>query len=766
VKTGSCCVAVFFLLISCGGHDAFEHLEKGNSYADEGKYQEASIHYRNSIQKDPTLAEAHYRLGVVEGKLGKLIEAEVALREALSLAPDHVEANSKLADLYLSAYVTQPGSRRFVTEQLEVISERLLAKDPNSYEGFRIRGYLAMAKRKPEEAVALLRRAVETGSSTPETIVALAQSLFQANQTAEAEKLSLDLLARKKDFAPAYDSLYVQYVTSRRLREAEEILRRKIANFPENPDYVVQLATFLDRYKDSSTEVEEVLRVLMSDRTKFPGGPLLVADFYERRGRADKAIAALEEGLQRGRTERHEYWKRLASIHLRQGNTHAAHAVIRDLIEATPGDDEVVAMRAALRLELGSPAEARAAISELSELVRKKPGNPDVRLFLGNALRAQGDLDAARSHYIEAAQRRPGWTPPRHALVELNLARRQYMEALRYANEIAEYQSLPPRTRLLRSVAMIGAGQVQNARVELEKLVREFPEMLEPQLELGFLDVAGKRYREAEERFRRLHRPGQKDLRALAALVEVRLAGRQTNQAIQLLEKELPRSQNPVGVAKLLASTEARIGLLDNAIRRYRTLLADNGASFDVLFELGELHRRKNDYEQAIECFQKARDWAPNDPRPLVWMGYSYEQLGRVEEAKRSYRLSLELNPENPLALNNLANLLSETGNPDEALPLVRLALKRAPEHPEFLDTLGAIYLRKKQPDSAVEVFQGLVAKHPREWRFRYQLARALLDKGEKERAKAELETALAATTSEDLTDKIRKLLSTIGRTG
>ena len=42
-----------------------EYLDKGLSYFEKGKYEEAVIEYQNAIQIDPKFAEAHYELSLI-----------------------------------------------------------------------------------------------------------------------------------------------------------------------------------------------------------------------------------------------------------------------------------------------------------------------------------------------------------------------------------------------------------------------------------------------------------------------------------------------------------------------------------------------------------------------------------------------------------------------------------------------------------------------------------------------------------------------------
>jgi Flp pilus assembly protein TadD len=65
--------------------------------------------------------------------------------------------------------------------------------------------------------------------------------------------------------------------------------------------------------------------------------------------------------------------------------------------------------------------------------------------------------------------------------------------------------------------------------------------------------------------------------------------------------------------------------------------------------------------------------------------------------------------------------------------------------------------------DSAVKTFATLVQKYPKAPTFRYHLGIALLETGDKVRARKELETALANHPSPDEAAKIRELVNKIG---
>src|SRR5258706_9127716 len=80
------------------------YLERGNTFAAEHKYQEASIQYKKALQKNPQFGEAVYRLALSELGLHNLPESYRLLVRAVGVMPDNDEAKVKLADLALAIY--------------------------------------------------------------------------------------------------------------------------------------------------------------------------------------------------------------------------------------------------------------------------------------------------------------------------------------------------------------------------------------------------------------------------------------------------------------------------------------------------------------------------------------------------------------------------------------------------------------------------------------------------------------------------------------
>lgn len=62
----------------------------------------ARTDYTAAIALDPTLPEAHFNLGLIEGMKGRMDQAEARFQKAVSLRPNYAKAHLQLADLYRS----------------------------------------------------------------------------------------------------------------------------------------------------------------------------------------------------------------------------------------------------------------------------------------------------------------------------------------------------------------------------------------------------------------------------------------------------------------------------------------------------------------------------------------------------------------------------------------------------------------------------------------------------------------------------------------
>jgi Flp pilus assembly protein TadD len=302
-------------------------------------------------------------------------------------------------------------------------------------------------------------------------------------------------------------------------------------------------------------------------------------------------------------------------------------------------------------------------------------------------------------------------------------------------------------------------GRFAEIRPELRRLTAENPDLTEAWLQTAELDVETKNYPEAEQIFRRLDQSGKGDVRATKGLVFLYLTQRQPQKALTVARQEAARSGNPQ-IRALLASAAAQAGDLDLALATAQKLASDFPENPDHLIFAGEIYQRKGQLDQAITAFRTAQTKAPGNPASASRLADALEQVGRFDDAVEVSRKSLGVRPDDPLLMNALAWHLALAGkNLDEAKALVRNALQKEPANGSFIDTAGMISLKSGKLDDALRTFQQLVQKQGNIPAYRTHLAEVLIQRGDRERARAELENALRRRPSPSEEAEIRKLL-------
>lgn len=110
------------------------------------------------MQQDPKFAEAQYRLGLVEIERGNAQAAFAALNRATELDPQNREAKARLGDLCISVMIVARKQSRILYNRVVTLAGELLQRDPNSFDGLRLKGYIASLDRKPKKAIEYFRR--------------------------------------------------------------------------------------------------------------------------------------------------------------------------------------------------------------------------------------------------------------------------------------------------------------------------------------------------------------------------------------------------------------------------------------------------------------------------------------------------------------------------------------------------------------------------------------------------------------------------------
>lgn len=656
------------------------YLAKGNGLFDAGKYDDASLNYRKAIQKDPNFGEAYYRLGLTAAKLDQAALAYQALLQATQLMPANISVKEHFGDVCLSWYLADPSHARVLYDQITKTSDQLLAGNPNSYEGLLLKGYLASSDNKPAPAIEFFRKALHVNGSNPGVVTELAHLLIQNGQIEQGRELALDLITRKNtSYGPIYDLLYAFYMNANQAGEAEDILKRKVQNNPKRGQYVIELARHYSRQRKPA-EMQAALQQLLGDPVNFPEARLQVGDFFMDRKEYAQAALYYQEGLNAHPNAKLKlaYQKRSFFALLGQGNKPEAIRLAAQIAKENPKDTEALRLHADILLDSGKREYAEVVIREFQALLAQNPNDAALYMQLGLAYRLKGDLNAAHQQFIEATNRKKDLLAARYALAEVSLTQQRPADALQQANKILELRPNDRHARLLRTAGLIGTGDGISARAELLQLIKDSPRDLEPQLQLGLLAVAEKKYPEAIDILGKRHATA--DPRLCKGLATAYLHQNEFGKAREVLNEGLKNSPDSAILLEQQADTETLAANYDVAIGDLQKLLAADPKSVRLLGRLAEVYRLKGDPRNEIAFYQRASQLAPDDPNVALGLAAAFASAGRTKEARAEFQHVIAKHPENAAALNNTAFFLADTGGDlDEALRLAKRALRKPP---------------------------------------------------------------------------------------
>jgi tetratricopeptide (TPR) repeat protein len=766
------------LLASCNTDpkaQAQNYVNNGNKFFERAKYKEAAIMYKKALSKNQLSGEAYYRLALADLQLGAPGEAVGMLRRAVELQPDNMDAAVQLANIYLFASTQDQKNGPQLVEEGATLTAKILAKNPNSYDGHRLAGQIALLKKDNKTAITELETANRIKPYQSEVVLAYYEALVRDNQEPAAEKMARDFIAKEKTFAPIYDRLYVQYMNARRLADADAIFKLKVENNPKSANYLLQLAA---HYAGTNRrpDMDGVLQRL-TDEKQFPDGHLLAGDFYFFRLKENElAKKQYEAGAAAFPKDKATYQKRLVELYAATGSNAEANQLLATILKGNPKDSDAIAMRAALMITSGDPSQVNQAAVDLQSLVAKNPNNHLLKLNYARALMAQlildsrdpnnhdrSKLDQARLQLEDAIKVRPDFVAARELLTRVYVAKPDMSKALQAAEDLLQIDPNNLTGHLTRSAALLSLGSAAKAREELGLIARLYPQNPDARYQIGVMAWQDKDYKKAEQVFTALNHDSPNDPRGLFGITETMAAQNRLNDAIKEMDKAIAADPARTDLLLARANFYVRAQRYDEAIAAYKKLLEKTPNSPDLLYRLGETYTRKGDINLAADTFRKNVQAAPNNTLPLLRLGLILETTGPPEQAKAIYEQILKLDPNQATALNNLAFRKAEEGSDlDSALAMAQKARQLQPNANAVADTLGWIYIKKSQSADAERIFKDLVAKEPGNYLFHYHYGMALSQKGDKVAAKREMQAALKNNPSKDDLKRIQDTLSTL----
>ena len=782
-------LAATALLSACGGAQSrFDsHMKRGQEYFAQGDYTKASIEFRNAVQIEPKNVQARLAAGRVAEKLQHPREAYGLYQSVVDSAPDNAEGAEDFGRLLVLSRQTD--------EALKVI-EPALVKHPDDATLLTLRAAARQQQKNSDGALADVERALQIDPNNEEAIQVRAGFYKQAGDLAAARKLVegavakapksqmlhemlVDLALAANDPDQAVQQLDVliklqpgelRYRLQRalldarrdKLDDAQRTLEAAVKELPKNDEAKLALVDFLSS-KRAPAEGEKALRDFVAKSPDDYDLRLMLGELLQRSRSYPQAIDVYNEIIKRdadgpkGLTAR----DRLADIALAQGREADARKLVDEVLAKNAHDADALTRRAEMEL---AKSDAAAAIGDLRAVLRDRPRSVPLQTLLARAYWLNGEPALSEQTLHAALDIAPNSLAVNEDLAKLLLETHRPEKAV----EIMEHavhdapQDASARILLIRTyLAKPDNAAAKAAALDLQTLV---PASGAGAYFAGLADAGQNKLDDAKKELEQSLKLQPDAFDTLSALARLDVARGQPQAAIALLKTAADQDSNNAPVLNLLG--ELYLGQKDlphaqDALTR-ATVAAPKW--WIPYRNLALVKLAGSDTDGAIAAYKAGLALAPTDPELVSELALIYEGHGRTDEAIATYDAAYRLNPKSTGIANNLAMLLVTYRTDRASLDRARDLSSgfASSEDGRLLDTNGWVHFKRGEYGEALPVLGRAIDKVPDSRQIRFHYAMAELHAGQADRAKTDLETALAGAAKFMGSDEARATLASL----
>jgi tetratricopeptide (TPR) repeat protein len=602
--------------------DPVAQVRAASLYLLAGQFEEARNRATAALDLNQTDAAAHLLLGQALAGLHDVESGEIALTEAVRLAPQSAEPHVALGSHYWAM-------GRIDEARAEI--EAALAINPNHLDANRALAIFYMATGHQAEAEPYWRRIADDPNGSP---FALADYYVAINRLPEAESL-----LRRLAVQPAHDTegnlrlAAVQFARGERqgaYHVLDSLLRRK----PKTLGALMLQARLLAQDRRFDDALGRARAAIAADVTSAEA-VAVEGEIYAAKGDHERAVRSFQAALKLDPANAAPHLA-VAQIRLRQGHQIDALESARRAVEAAP---DAPASRSVLVEALAAAGQKERAEAEAVESVKRWPRTAILHAELGAVRWLNGHPDLARTAFEEALSLDPNVSAAIAGLTRLDLQANRPQAALVRLAEAVRRHPGDPALKLLQAEVHLAARNTAEAEKVLLHLVETGGASQDAGAMLGQMYLRDGKLDAARVQFERVASTSG----ASAASTVVGMifeAQNRKDDAQQVYERTIVTDPRAGIAANNLAWIYLEQGRLDEALKL--ALVADQElGSPEAKDTLGWIYVQRNQPREGIAPLATSVDARPDKPLYRYHLGVAYWKAGSVVQAREELRRAL-----------------------------------------------------------------------------------------------------------------------------
>jgi len=227
------------------------------------------------------------------------------------------------------------------------------------------------------------------------------------------------------------------------------------------------------------------------------------------------------------------------------------------------------------------------------------------------------------------------------------------------------------------------------------------------------------------------------------------MAGKRYDDAIEAYRRVDKASAYSWNARQKLAEALDKVKRSDEALKILQDMTDERSDVADASLALGNMLRAKERFAEAAVAYDKMLSRI-GEIKPHHWMLFYYRGIARErsdqwELAEADFQKALQLEADQPFVLNYLAyTWVTRKENLDQALDMLRRAVEQRPEDGFIVDSLGWAYYMTGDYAKAVEFLEHAVEFEPTDSEINEHLGDAYWKTGRHEEAKFQWRRALS----------------------
>lgn len=367
---------------------------------------------------------------------------------------------------------------------------------------------------------------------------------------------------------------------------------------------------------------------------------------------------------------------------------------------------------------------------EYRKALQKQPGNGQAHYKLALVYEAVGDRANAARHFIRAADALPQDDSVQLKAAQYLLFARRFDEARRKGEQLLKKNARNLGAQLVVANALAGLKDLNAAVERVEEAIRQDPGRVDSYANLAAFELAAGNVTRAEDVFRSALASNPKSVEARLGLANLLWANGKQADAEALLREALTVEPKHLLANRTLAAFCLANGRVAEAEAPLKTVAEAQPHQVFPRLALADYYLATNRGDEGLRLLEQvAKEPGGMSPAVIRMAGWDYSH-GRQPAAHHRLDELLKKSPKDAEALLAKAGLLLTDKRLDEALASARAAAEAAPRLARAHYLLARTYLAKRDDDQAIKSLQETLRLSPRFGAASLELAQVHLNAG------------------------------------